>query len=149
MASHRRFAKRLTLLRRSGAVAPRRETDVTEHESRLHRHRRRRRYGRRRPPALRARKATASRCSHALKSLAEIGAAIPGTVAFPTDVTDEPALRATCRSASATSSVRRASWCNNAATRASATWMNVDSEKFEQAWRINTQALFVRAGGRA
>ena len=29
------------------------------------------------------------------ESLAEIGAAIPGTVAFPTDVTDEPALRAT------------------------------------------------------
>ena len=28
-------------------------------------------------------------------SLAEIGAVIPGTVPFPTDVTDEPALRAT------------------------------------------------------
>jgi NAD(P)-dependent dehydrogenase (short-subunit alcohol dehydrogenase family) len=76
------------------------------------------------------------------ESLAEIGAAIPGTVPFPTDVTDEAALRATLQRVRNELGPARV-LVHNAGNASFGDLMNVDSEKFEQAWRINTQALFV------
>ena len=76
------------------------------------------------------------------QSLAELEAEIPGTVAFPTDVTDESALRAALqRIRNELGSVRVL--VHNAGNASFGDLMNVDTEKFEQAWRINTLALFV------
>jgi NAD(P)-dependent dehydrogenase (short-subunit alcohol dehydrogenase family) len=75
-------------------------------------------------------------------SLAETEAAIPGTTAFPTDVTDEAALRAALQRIRTELGPARV-LVHNAGNASFGDLMNVDTEKFEQAWRINTLALFV------
>ena len=74
--------------------------------------------------------------------LAELEQEIPGAVAFPTDVTDEHALRATLHR------VREQLGpvevlVHNAGNASFGDLLNVSVEKFEQAWQINALALFV------
>jgi NAD(P)-dependent dehydrogenase (short-subunit alcohol dehydrogenase family) len=76
------------------------------------------------------------------ESLAEFEAEIAGTVGFPTDVTDEPALRATLQRVRNELGPARV-LVHNAGNASFGDLMNVDTEKFQQAWKINTLALFV------
>jgi NAD(P)-dependent dehydrogenase (short-subunit alcohol dehydrogenase family) len=80
--------------------------------------------------------------ARSIENLAEFEAEIPGTVAFPTDVTDEVALRTTLRRILRELGPARV-LVHNAGNASFGDLMNVDSDKFEQAWRINTLALFV------
>jgi len=75
-------------------------------------------------------------------TLAEFEADIPGTSAFPTDVTDEDALRASLGRIRQEMGPARV-LVHNAGNASFGDLMNVDTAKFEQAWRINTLALFV------
>jgi NAD(P)-dependent dehydrogenase (short-subunit alcohol dehydrogenase family) len=74
--------------------------------------------------------------------LAELAAEIPGTTAYPTDVTDESALRATLQKVR-TGLGPVEVLVHNAGNASFGDLLNVTDEKFEQAWRINTFALFV------
>jgi len=75
-------------------------------------------------------------------TLAEFEADIPGTIAFPTDVTDEDALRASLGRVRQEVGAARV-LVHNAGNASFGDLRNVDTAKFEQAWRINTLALFV------
>jgi NAD(P)-dependent dehydrogenase (short-subunit alcohol dehydrogenase family) len=74
--------------------------------------------------------------------LAELEREIPGSVAFPTDVTDEAALRATLQRVREELGTVRV-LVHNAGNASFGDLLNVSTEKFEQAWRINALALFV------
>ena len=74
--------------------------------------------------------------------LAELADEIPGASAFPTDVTDEDALRATLQKIRTQLGPAEV-LVHNAGNASFGDLLNVTDEKFEQAWRINTFALFV------
>jgi len=74
--------------------------------------------------------------------LAELATEIPGAMPFPTDVTDEGALRATLQEVRARLGPVSV-LVHNAGNASFGDLLNVTDEKFEQAWRINTFALFV------
>ena len=74
--------------------------------------------------------------------LAELATEIPGASAFPTDVTDENALRATLQKIRTQLGPAEV-LVHNAGNASFGDLLNVTDEKFEQAWRINTFALFV------
>lgn len=74
--------------------------------------------------------------------LAEIAQQVPGGVAFPTDVTDEHALRATLRRVREELGAIEV-LVHNAGNASFGDLLNVDTEKFTQAWQINALALLV------
>lgn len=74
--------------------------------------------------------------------LAEFEQEIPGTIAFPTDVTDEAAIRATLARVRAELGPVRV-LVHNAGNASFGDLLNVTVEKFTQAWQINALALFV------
>lgn len=74
--------------------------------------------------------------------LAELAREIPGTTAYPTDVTDEVALRETLQTVRAQLGPAEV-LVHNAGNASFGDLLNVTDEKFVQAWRINTFALFV------
>jgi NAD(P)-dependent dehydrogenase (short-subunit alcohol dehydrogenase family) len=74
--------------------------------------------------------------------LAELAKEIPGATAFPTDVTDEDALRATLQKIRTQLGPAEV-LVHNAGNASFGDLLNVSVEKFEQAWRINALALFV------
>jgi NAD(P)-dependent dehydrogenase (short-subunit alcohol dehydrogenase family) len=67
---------------------------------------------------------------------------IPGTVAFPTDVTDEAALRATLQAVRTRLGAIEV-LVHNAGNASFGDLLKVSTEQLEQAWRINTLAMFV------
>ena len=76
------------------------------------------------------------------ESLGRFASEIPGSVAFPTDVTDEAALRATLQAVRAELGPVQV-LVHNAGNASFGDLLNLSTEKFEQAWQINTLALFV------
>lgn len=74
--------------------------------------------------------------------LAELEREISDATAFPTDVTDEDALRATLQKIRVQLGPAEV-LVHNAGNASFGDLLNVSVEKFEQAWRINTFALFV------